>query len=184
MANRDTLTLKEIPLNRNYKITKDGKVFKCKNTKKVFELKQRKVKKGLLVSLSDQSKVKTYLVHRLVKITYDYRDDYESLAVKHIDGNLYNNDLSNLEWVTRQDISRGVYKEADNKVEGTPLYISYDDSRIPPYRVRFPTPHGILSVGRYKSAREAVIAARDVAAIYKEKKLVEYYNELLNTEEM
>lgn len=46
---------------------------------------------------------KRYYVHRLVAETF-YDGDHTGLDVRHIDGDKYNNALSNLEWCTRKEL--------------------------------------------------------------------------------
>lgn len=44
-------------------------------------------------------------VHRLVLLTFDYRDDYNELQSNHIDGNHSNNTRANLEWTSLKENS-------------------------------------------------------------------------------
>ena len=46
---------------------------------------------------------KLVLLHRLVMLTWQPRTDAEFLTVDHIDHNLRNNNIYNLEWVTKED---------------------------------------------------------------------------------
>jgi hypothetical protein len=45
---------------------------------------------------------KTIKVHRVVLNTFNFNDNYKSLEVNHKDGKKSNNNIDNLEWVTRQ----------------------------------------------------------------------------------
>ena len=60
---------------------------------------------GYRVSLWKNGKSKDYLVARLVAITFLGESD---LTVNHIDGNRFNNNIENLEWVSlRENIQKG-----------------------------------------------------------------------------
>ena len=49
---------------------------------------------------------KLVLLHRLVMLTWQPRTDAEFLTVDHIDHNLRNNNIYNLEWVTKEENKR------------------------------------------------------------------------------
>lgn len=57
---------------------------------------------GLYVHLRDFGRDKQFKVHRLV-LTAFLGEDYEKPVVNHIDGNRWNNHLSNLEWCTHSE---------------------------------------------------------------------------------
>jgi len=63
----------------------------------------------MAVSLSIGSKVKRFYVHRLVAETFLENNENKE-EVNHIDGNRQNNNLSNLEWVTRSENHYHRYK--------------------------------------------------------------------------
>lgn len=56
----------------------------------------------LFVRLSNNGKVKTTYIHRIVGKVFCKNDD-EQLQINHIDGNKTNNMFSNLEWVTPKE---------------------------------------------------------------------------------
>lgn len=60
------------------------------------------------VSLCKNGKVKKQLVHRLVAMTFIPNPD-KKLQVNHIDGNVHNNHINNLEWVTNAENTKHAY---------------------------------------------------------------------------
>ena len=83
-----------------YAITEDGRVYGYK--RKNF-LKPRPDKDGYLyVTLSKESKPKTCRIHRLVAEAYLPNPNNLS-EVHHIDADNTNNNVNNLQWVTRED---------------------------------------------------------------------------------
>lgn len=62
-----------------------------------------------MVNLSKDRIQKWYLVHRLKAIVFIPNIENKE-QVNHIDGNKSNNDLSNLEWVTRSENMRHAYR--------------------------------------------------------------------------
>ena len=61
----------------------------------------------------------TYKVHRLVAEAFLSNPDNKKM-VRHIDGNLYNNDISNLEWVNRSEESKRMI--SSGKIKGRRIY--------------------------------------------------------------
>lgn len=75
------------------------------------EVKQRLSRWGYpMLTLHSMEKHRTVEVHRLVAETFIERPSIDSLTVNHIDGNKRNNNLCNLEWVTRGDNQRHAYR--------------------------------------------------------------------------
>ena len=58
---------------------------------------------GYRVTLWKDGKCKDYLVHRLVAATFLENLLNSKITVNHKDGNRTNNNINNLEWVTRKD---------------------------------------------------------------------------------
>lgn len=85
----------------DYAVTENGEVWSYKRKK---FLKQRENNSGyMLVNLSKNGEAKTFLVHRLVLMTFCPVDDMNNKEASHKDENRYNNTLSNLEWIDHVD---------------------------------------------------------------------------------
>ena len=84
-----------------YFVTEDGNVYK-----KGKEISQSKMTRGYLsVSLYQNGKMKTHYVHRVIAEVYIHNIENKPL-VNHIDGNKFNNKVTNLEWCTYLENSR------------------------------------------------------------------------------
>jgi len=81
----------------NYLIYEDGRVY----TKNYNRFLKPSIKRGYLTyGLSNNSKCKTLLVHRIIAIHYIPNPDNKP-EVDHIDRNKLNNNISNLRWATK-----------------------------------------------------------------------------------
>jgi hypothetical protein len=110
-------SLRELnPLLEGYYATYDGKIISRKN-KLLKQFRRNKQSRCPYLSISvwdkDSGFARPFFVHRLV--AYQYCDLYltnvEGLVVNHIDGNPYNNNACNLEWVTqKENIHKSVNK--------------------------------------------------------------------------
>ena len=71
------------------------------------------------------------LVHRLEAVAFLGGDIESDLTVNHIDGNRQNNDISNLEWLTRADnIKHGFMTGLYNNVRKKCCLVSCDGKRM------------------------------------------------------
>lgn len=96
-CNLDLTNYEEIKDFPNYKISNDGIVYSTL-FKKI--LKQQTNADGYkVISLANNKKKKTFLVHRLVAEHFIKKIDGKD-QVNHIDSNKLNNNVENLEWVT------------------------------------------------------------------------------------
>lgn len=66
-----------------------------------------------LVSLCKENKPKTHLVHRLVAKAF-IPNDNNLPEVNHMDGNKKNNDVTNLEWVTKSENERHSFRHLNH----------------------------------------------------------------------
>ena len=98
----------EIPGFSNYIVSEYG-VVKHKNGEDVRTFNSFNRDSSYLAAdiVDNQGKHRLCFVHRLVAMSFDIPkpDNYgkDELVVNHIDGNKYNNHISNLEWITRSD---------------------------------------------------------------------------------
>ena len=95
------LVIKPIEEQPNYYITSEGELWSTKRGCNV--LKPGRDSGGYYtVSLWKQGRGKTYRIHRLLAQSFIPNPECKG-DVNHIDGVKSNNDLSNLEWNTRQE---------------------------------------------------------------------------------
>lgn len=107
--------MKDIPNYEGlYAVTRDGRVWsypKPRSSKNGMWLKQQllitkhnrtKQHNQLLVGLYKDKKRKVFLVHRLVALTYIPNSENKP-DINHRDGNPLNNNVDNLEWVTKSE---------------------------------------------------------------------------------
>ena len=91
----------------NYEISNLGNI-KNKKTKRLLTINYERLKKDnkrARPGLSHNGKIKGYYLHRIV--AEHFLDNPDNLPeVNHIDGDYYNNKLSNLEWISKLDNMR------------------------------------------------------------------------------
>ncbi len=92
---------KIVTYNPNYLISNYGRVMSFCKCRQGVILKQKQ-KTYLYVKFRNNGKTKMFLVHRLVALAF-IENKLNKPMVNHIDGNKYNNHVSNLEWCTRQE---------------------------------------------------------------------------------
>jgi hypothetical protein len=92
---------KKIEGFEDYEVSTNGVVISNKYSKK--RILKKELSKGYLrVSLCKENKVKRFLVHRLVALSFLKNEDNKK-CVNHKDGNKLNNSLGNLEWSTHSE---------------------------------------------------------------------------------
>jgi hypothetical protein len=105
--------------NGEYGISKDGEVYSFK-TFRVLKSYPNKYRRGYVyIILSLNGKPKTCKVHRLVALTYIPNPSGKE-CVNHINGNVQDNSVDNLEWCTVKEnnlwnVSRGVANGGNHK---------------------------------------------------------------------
>ena len=88
-----------------YEVSNFGRIrsLNYRRTGEVQELELRPNTKGyLIIDLSKNGKVETFKVHRLVANAF-IPNPHNLDTVNHIDHNRQNNNVSNLEWLSRED---------------------------------------------------------------------------------
>lgn len=112
-SDKDEITEKEIDINEiwkdlNVKYYRD--VYQVSNKSRIRRTYNKRIKKTVIkddyktISLTKNSKSKTFLVHILVALTFIENPD-DLPIVNHIDGDKLNNNIENLEWVTYKENS-------------------------------------------------------------------------------
>lgn len=84
----------------NYIITNDGKVYNSQRNKYLVSVKN--AGGYMFVSLSDGQERKSFTIHRLVALLF-IENNNNYLEVNHIDFDKANNNVDNLEWISRSD---------------------------------------------------------------------------------
>lgn len=109
--------LEPYKLNKNYTVTATGDVIIVRTGNK---MKPYKMKNGYLtVKLWDGKKYHSRYVHRLVATKFCSRE-CSNTEVNHKDGNKQNNNVDNLEWVTKSVNMKHAYRMGLNKPSPQP----------------------------------------------------------------
>tara|TARA_R110000868_G_scaffold61031_1_gene185636 strand:- start:26 stop:529 length:504 start_codon:yes stop_codon:yes gene_type:complete len=90
---------KQIPDYEDYKIDENGNVFSCKYNKIKPMIPQKATAGYQYVTLCKNGTRRNRFIHRLVAQVF-IENPENKLEVNHKNGNKYDNNLSNLEWVT------------------------------------------------------------------------------------
>ena len=107
---------KQIKNYEDYFISNLGKVKSCKNKKeRILKLREDSNKRYLYAHLCKNGKHKMFSVHRLVLKTFNNVENSENLEVNHKDYNVKNNNINNLEWVTRKENIKHAFLKKDRK---------------------------------------------------------------------
>jgi hypothetical protein len=112
---RPEILYKDFPLNGNYTVYSDGRIFVKRKNKFINGTDHQGYRRFKIII---DNELKSLLGHRIVAITFLPNPD--NLAeVNHIDGNRANNNLSNLEWVSREGNQQHAFKTGLNSNKGS-----------------------------------------------------------------
>lgn len=151
MEDMKEIVYSDIKFTQKYMITKDGRVF---NADRGMFLKFKNDKDGYVdYMLYTTNGVKHFRASRILMSTYAPVDGYEKLVVNHLDGNVTNNTLDNLEWCTHRENVIHAYK--------TGLAHGKKGSENSQAKL---TDEEVLEI--YKLAKENKISGRDIAKKY------------------
>ncbi len=108
IQNEQNEVWKQIKGTNEYFISNHGRIKSYKRYESIIlkPWKNRKNNSYFMVKLTINGITKNYLLHRLVAITFDPRQDTENYQVHHKDFNPWNNHADNLKWVTKEEHKR------------------------------------------------------------------------------
>ena len=116
---------RDIPNFDNYQVSSLGNVWNRKHRRylqlneDVFRRNQRRPQ---LILTNNQLKGQNVYIARLILQAFEPRSDSAHLDANHVDGNYYNNILSNLNWVTRSE--NVIHNQKLNHRKGTPRSVT------------------------------------------------------------
>lgn len=109
--------MKEIPFAKRYKVTEQGEIISFKTGKPMSPVMIHNGYLRVLIKCDDGRK-KSFLVHRLVAMTYLPNPDNKK-EVNHKNGIKADNRPCNLEWVSRNENMRHAFSAGLNSNSGT-----------------------------------------------------------------
>lgn len=89
------------PFNSEYIINKEGVIISLRNGGQTITGCIKKDRRTIKVTRD--GKTKSMVVSRILKMVFDFRDDYDLLDVHHKDFNSLNDSLDNLQWLSRTE---------------------------------------------------------------------------------
>lgn len=97
----DGVSMKDIEGFKFYSVTSNGFIYSHKSEK--FLINRKNVGGYMTVALRKNQKTFPFLTHRLVAKAFIENNNSSRKEVNHKDGNIENNNVDNLEWVTTQE---------------------------------------------------------------------------------
>lgn len=94
----------------DYYVSNKGRIKSCKR-KIPIELKPSIINGYYKISLCNNGKVKSFLVHQLVYMTFTKDWDLKGYVIDHIDNNPFNNKIENLRKLTYKENTQAAYTE-------------------------------------------------------------------------
>jgi hypothetical protein len=132
----------------NFIVSSWGRVY---NVKRGVYIKQSSVGNYLHVALSNNGKITSFLVHRLIGQAFLLNPENRS-SIDHIDGDCKNNNMINLRWSTHKENmqNRKIPKNSTTNFKGVSYYKPYKH-----YRAQIGNNGKTLHLGYFKTIEEA-----------------------------
>ena len=149
----------EIENYPNYLIYEDGRVFSKYRNK--FMKNQIGTNGYLQIHVRNDNGSKWFRIHRLIALYY-IPNPYNYDTVDHIDSNIKNNDIKNLQWVTRSMNSAKANSRPSNTKEKNISYIFDKTRNSYHYKIRLYR-NGKYILNTKRNTLEEAIKVRDEA---------------------